>query len=328
MPLCLKRENDMTQPSALPEKFEKPANVRRKKGFILLGCAIVACAIAWGMYWFFWGSYFVETDNAYTAVEVVQVTPSTGGTIQEVKVVDTQHVKAGDILVVIDEVDARLALAQAKADAEHAVAQLAMAESDYARAKIDLKRRRALVRDGSVSGDELTRAQNAYTSGKASVQAAKAAVEQARARLRQAEVDLGRTVVRSPVDGVVAKRSAQVGQRVQAGDVLLSVVPLQEMHVDANFKEGQLERVHIGQKAKLRADLYGRSVVYNGVVEGLSGGTGSAFAIIPAQNATGNWIKVVQRLPVRIRLDPKELKDNPLSVGLSMTVIIDTRDAK
>lgn len=328
MPLCMKTGNEMTQSADVPEKLEKPASVRRKKGFLLLGCVIAICAAAWGLYWFFWGSYFVETDNAYTAVEVVQVTPSTGGTIQEVKVVDTQNVKAGEVLVIIDEVDARLALAQAKADAEHAVAQLAMAESDYARAKVDLKRRRALVGDGSVSGDELTRAQNAYASGKASVQAAKAAIEQAQARVRQVEVDLGRTVVRSPVDGVIAKRTAQVGQRVQAGDVLLSVVPLHEMHVDANFKEGQLERVRIGQKAKLHADLYGRSVVYNGVVEGLSGGTGSAFAIIPAQNATGNWIKVVQRLPVRIRLDPQELKANPLSVGLSMTVTIDTRDAK
>ncbi|WAW10129.1 HlyD family secretion protein [Oxalobacter vibrioformis] len=317
----------MTQSSESSEKFEKPAAVRRKKGFILLGCVVLVCAVAWGIYWFFWGSYFIETDNAYTAVEVAQVTPSTGGTVQEVRVVDTQRVKEGEILVVIDEVDARLALAQAKADAEHAVAELAIAESDYARAKIDLKRRQALVRDGSVSGDELTRAQNAFSSGKASIQAAKAAIEQAKARVDQAEVDFGRTTVRAPVDGVVAKRSVQVGQRVAAGDVLLSVVPVQEMHVNANFKEGQLERVRAGQKAKLYADLYGSSVIYTGIVEGFSGGTGSAFAIIPAQNATGNWIKVVQRLPVRIRLDPEELKANPLSVGLSMTVTVDTRDA-
>lgn len=324
------KETFMTQssdsPVKAPARFEAPASVRRKKGFMLLGCVVLACAIGWGIYWFFWGSYFVETDNAYTAVEVAQVTPSTGGTVQEVRVVDTQSVKVGEILVVIDEVDARLALAQAKADAQHAVAQLAIAESDYARAKIDLKRRRALVGDGSVSGDELTKAQNAFSSGKASIQAAKAAIEQAKARVDQAEVDLGRTVVRAPVDGVVAKRSVQVGQRVAAGDVLLSVVPVQALHVDANFKEGQLERVRAGQKAKLYADLYGSSVIYNGVVEGFSGGTGSAFAIIPAQNATGNWIKVVQRLPVRIRLDEDELKANPLSVGLSMTVTVDTRD--
>ncbi|MDL2283542.1 HlyD family secretion protein [Oxalobacter sp. OttesenSCG-928-P03] len=318
----------MTQPSDKPAKFEKPADVRRKKGFMLLGCVVAACAIAWGIYWFFWGSYFVETDNAYTAVEVAQVTPSTGGTVQEVRVVDTQSVKAGDILVVIDDVDARLALAQARADREHAVAQLAVAESDYARAKIDLKRRRALVSDGSVSGDELTRAQNAYSSGKATIEAAKAAIEQAKARVDQAEVDLGRTTVRAPVDGVIAKRTVQVGQRVEAGAVLLSVVPVHEMHVDANFKEGQLERVRSGQKAELYADLYGKSVIYKGTVEGFAGGTGSAFAIIPAQNATGNWIKVVQRLPVRIRLDPEELKANPLSVGLSMTVTVDTRDLK
>lgn len=313
-------------PAKTPARFETPASVRRKKGFMLLGCVVFVCALGWGIYWYFWGSYFVETDNAYTAVEVAQITPSTGGTIQEVRVVDTQSVKEGEILLVIDEVDARLALAQARADAEHAVAQLAIAESDYARAKIDLKRRRALVGDGSVSGDELTKAQNAFSSGKASVQAAKAAIEQAKARVDQAEVDLARTIVRAPVDGVVAKRSVQVGQRVAAGDVLLSVVPVQELHVNANFKEGQLERVRAGQRAKLYADLYGSSVTYNGIVEGFSGGTGSAFAIIPAQNATGNWIKVVQRLPVRIRLDPEELKANPLSVGLSMTATVDTRE--
>lgn len=318
----------MTQASETPEKVEKPAKEKRKKGFLLLLCVVITVGIAWGLYWFFWGSYFVETDNAYTAVEVAQVTPSTGGTVKEVKVVDTQTVKKGDVLVVIDEVDAKLALAQADADAKHALAQLEMAKSDYKKAQIDLKRRRALIKDGSVSGDELTKAQNAYTSSKAAIQAARALIEQTKAKAAQAKVDLGRTIVVAPVDGVVAKRSVQVGQRVQAGTVLLSVVPIQEMHVNANFKEGQLERVREGQKVKLYADLYGSSVVYNGVVEGLSGGTGSAFSIIPAQNATGNWIKVVQRLPVRIRLDPEELKANPLSVGLSMTATIDTRESK
>ena len=146
----------------------------------------------------------------------------------------------------------------------------------------------------------------------------------ARAKRDQAAIDLERTIVRSPVDGIVAKRQVQLGQRVQAGSLLLSVVPVQEMHVDANFKEGQLKDVRVGQSATVKADIYGSTVTYTGVVEGFSGGSGSAFSAIPAQNATGNWIKVVQRLPVRIRLDPAELQTNPLKVGLSMTARIDT----
>lgn len=303
---------------------EQPKPSPRKKLFALLGAVVGIGAIAYGAYWYFHASHFISTDNAYTAAEMAQVTPATGGTVKEVKVVDTQVVKQGDILVVIDDTDAKLALTQAEADAERAVAQLAAAESDYERAGIDLKRRQALIDSGSVSGEELTKAQNSFTSGKANIAAAKAAIAQAKARAELAKVDLSRTIVRAPVDGVVAKRSVQVGQRVAQGAPLLVVVPVQDLHVDANFKEGQLERVRTGQKAELIADIYGKSVVYHGTVEGFSGGTGSAFALIPAQNATGNWIKVVQRLPVRIKLDAEELKANPLQVGLSMTVTIDT----
>jgi membrane fusion protein (multidrug efflux system) len=150
----------------------------------------------------------------------------------------------------------------------------------------------------------------------------------ARARRDQARVDLERTVVRAPVSGVVARRQVQVGQRVQSGAPVLAVVPVAEMHVDANFKEVQLENVRAGQPVTLTADIYGSSVTYEGTVEGFSGGSGAAFAAIPAQNATGNWIKVVQRLPVRIRLDPKELKEHPLRVGLSMHATVDLSGAR
>ena len=299
---------------------------RRKILFLLLGATVLLCAIAYGVYWYLHSSNFVSTDNAYTAAEIAQVTPSTNGIVKEVKVVDTQGVKQGDVLVVIDDTDAKLALSQAEAETARAAAQLAAAEADFARAAIDLKRRQALIDSGSVSGDELTRAQNAFASGKANIASARAAIAQAKARTEQAQLDLSRSVVRAPVDGVVAKRMVQVGQRVSAGAPLLSVVPVQNIHVDANFKEGQLERVRAGQSVELIADVYGKSVVYHGTVAGFSGGTGSAFALIPAQNATGNWIKVVQRLPVRIRLNPDELKANPLQVGLSMTVTIDTRN--
>lgn len=359
---------------------------RRNKLLIALGGVVGVAALTSGAYWFLYGSHFVSTDNAYAAVEIAQVTPEVGGTIREVRVTDTQTVSAGDILVVIDPTDARLALAQAdaelgrairrvkgyvatdsglaaqiaarEAEEKRAAAQLASAEADFDRAKIDLQRREALAKSGSVSGDELTKAQNAFAAAEANLAASRAASEQARAnraaaignkaanaaliaestvetnpevalakaRRDQAAIDLERTVVRAPVDGVVAKRQVQIGQRVQAGTPLLAVVPVQQMHVDANFKEVQLENVRVGQPVTLEADIYGSAVLYHGTVEGFSGGSGAAFAAIPAQNATGNWIKVVQRLPVRIKLDPAELEAHPLKVGLSMTARIDTRE--
>ena len=316
-------DSETSQTIDKPEKKPDSSRARRLK---ILAVVVVLCGIAYGAYWYFYASHFVTTDNAYTATEVAQVTPAISGIVKEVNVVDTQSVKKGDILVVIDDTDTKLALNQAEADCAKAKAELASAESDYQKAVIDLKRRNALISIGAVSGDELTKTQNAHTSSAAAIQAAKAAIAQATARIDQAKVDLSRTVIRAPVDGTIAKRTVQVGQKVSEGAQLLVVVPVADMHVDANFKEGQLEKVRTGQKAELYSDLYGKSVTYHGTVEGFSGGTGSAFALIPAQNATGNWIKVVQRLPIRIRLDPEELKANPLQVGLSMTVTIDTRD--
>lgn len=358
--------------------------LRRKKLLLGLSGVVGVSALCAGAYWFFYASRFVSTDNAYAAVETAQVTPSVGGTIKEVRVTDTQTVKKGDILVVIDPTDAKLALEQAEADLGRAIrrvkgfvandsglsaqiaareadekraaAQLASAEADFERAKIDLERREALAASGSVSGDELTKAKNAYASADASLSAARATVAQtranrnaaigtkeinaalidgtteetnpevalARARRDQAAVDLERTVILSPVDGVVAKRQVQLGQRVEAGTPLLAVVPVQNMHVDANFKEVQLKNVKVGQMAEVTTDLYGDKVVYRGKVAGFAGGTGSAFSLIPAQNATGNWIKVVQRLPIRVELHPEDLSKNPLQVGLSMLVKIDT----
>ena len=283
----------------------------RKKLLISVVAIIAVCAISASAYWIIYGSRFVSTDNAYAAVEVAQITPSTSGTIQEVKVKDTEAVKKGDILVIIDDTDAKLTCAKLNAD-------LVRAEANLSSAKIDYDRRAALVESGSVSKEELTDSENALKVSQAIRDSSKAAVD-------QAQVDLERTIVRSPVDGVVAKRQVQLGQRVQAGAPLLSVVPVEEMHVDANFKEGQLKHVKVGQMATVKADIYGSDVEYQGVVEGFSGGSGAAFSAIPAQNATGNWIKVVQRLPVRIRLNREQLRVNPLKVGLSMDVAIDTK---
>jgi len=363
------------------------ANNSERRRKLLAGLALLVAVGALGAAtrWYLFRSNFVSTENAYAAVEIAQVTPSVGGTISEVLVKDTQAVKKGDVLVRIDQTDARLALAQAAADLgkaqrrvrgyvandsslhaqieardadeTRAAGLLASAEADFERSKIDLGRRQALTASGSVSGDELTRAQNSFASARGNLAAARAAATQAkanrssavgtreanavlisdateasnpevasaRARRDQAAVDLERTVVRAPVDGIVAKRSVQLGQRVQSGTPLLSLVPVQEMHADANFKEVQLRKVRVGQPVLLHADVYGSSVTYHGTVAGFSGGSGAAFSAIPAQNATGNWIKVVQRLPVRIDLNAAELRQKPLKVGLSMDVEIDTR---
>ncbi len=360
------------------------ANGKRKALFAGLGAVVLLGAAGYGAYYVLVGSHHVETDNAYVGAYVAQVTPLIGGPVRSVAVNDTQAVKQGQVLVVLDDTDARIALASAQADLAtarrkvrgylatdqslsaqiaardadqaRAAATLASARSDLDRARVDLDRRKTLAVTGAVSGDELTRAQNALANAQAAYDSAKAAqvqaaanraaavgslaanttltdgtsldtnpeVATARARVDQASVDLARTVIRAPIDGVVTRRNVQVGQRVAAGAVLMQVVPVQQAYVDANFKEGQLRKVRIGQPVELEADLYGGSVKYHGTVTGLSGGTGSAFALIPAQNATGNWIKVVQRLPVRVAIDPADLKANPLRVGLSMKATIDT----
>ncbi|MDE1145330.1 MAG: HlyD family secretion protein [Azospirillaceae bacterium] len=352
--------------------------------FAGLGAVVLLAGLGYGGYRLVVGSRYVSTDNAYVNADSAQVTSSVEGTVRAVPVVDTQAVKRGDVLVVIDDTDARIALAQAEAqlgqaerrvrgyfandgalaaqvaareaDSARAEAQLVSAQADFDRARIDLDRRKALAASGAVSGEELTSAQNAFATAGANLAAAKASRAQAvasraaaqgsqkvntvlisdstvetnpevmaaRARVEQARVDLGRTVVKAPFDGVVARRQVQVGQRVKADTVLMSVVPVGQAYVDANYKEVQLADVRPGQPVELTSDLYGGRVVFHGQVAGLAGGTGSAFALIPAQNATGNWIKVVQRVPVRILLDPSELAVHPLRVGLSMNVTIDT----
>jgi membrane fusion protein, multidrug efflux system len=301
----------------------RPRTKQRALLFSLLGLSVAAAGGGAFEYWKLVASRYVRTDDAYTAAEVAQVASETEGSVMQVNVVDSQSVGRGDILVIIDDTDAKLALRQAQADLARAQAQVVAAISDVERTGIDLKRREALVVSGSVSGDELTNARNRASTARAALDAARAQVALARARVDKSEVDLGRTVIRAPIDGVVARRQVQLGQRVQPSMPLLSVVPVEQMYVNANFKEVQLGKVRAGQSVELKCDLYHGKVVYHGVVEGFDGGTGAAFALIPAQNATGNWIKVVQRLPVRIRLNPEELAAHPLRVGLSMDAKVD-----
>ncbi|WP_180059489.1 efflux RND transporter periplasmic adaptor subunit [Acinetobacter sp. YH12128] len=243
-------------------------------------------------------------------------------------------------------------------DAIHsASAQVAKAQADLNKAQDELQRRQQLAASGAISKEELSTAQSAVNTAKASFDVAQAGLAQAKssqkaaqsnkaandaliqdsnenstpdvlvaqARLQQAQLNLERTQIKAPFDGVVTRRNIQVGQRIAPGTSLMMVVPVSQLYVDANFKESQLAGVQAGQKVELTSDLYGDKVKFNGIVTGFSGGTGSAFALIPAQNATGNWIKVVQRLPVRIRLDPKELAEHPLRVGLSMEATIDLK---
>ncbi len=356
---------------------------RRNRLFGLLGAVVAVAAIGYFLYWLLVASHYVSTDDAYVGADLAQVTPQVPGAIQEVRVAETQAVKKGDVLVVIDPADARLQLAQAQSDFNRAVrqtqqtfvsndasaavvgarqadvgrahAEVVAAQAALEKAQIDLRRRQLLQGSGAVSGEELTNAQNAFASAQANLAAAHAAEAQSVANLKQAQaqlraaqaitagttvqtnpqvtlakaaldtaqLNLDRTVIRAPIDGVVAKKQVQVGQRVQVGQQLMTVVPVQNAYVDANFKEVQLRKVRVGLPATVHADIYGGKVDYRGCVAGFSGGTGSAFSIIPAQNATGNWIKVVQRLPVRIHLDPKQLREHPLRVGLSTAVKVD-----
>ncbi|MBS0384314.1 MAG: efflux RND transporter periplasmic adaptor subunit [Proteobacteria bacterium] len=256
-----------------------------------------------------YASRFVSTDNAYVGADTATVTPLISGPVAQVLVRETQSVNAGDILVQLDDADARLALAQAQAD-------LARAQANAATARVDLARRTALAPEGAVSADELTAAQNTASTSQAALLATQA-------RVQAAELALSRTTIRAPIAGVVSNKHVEMGQQVQAGAPLMVIAPITSAYVDANFKEGQLRDVHVGQPVTLHSDLYGGSVAYHGRVTGLSGGTGAAFSLIPAQNASGNWIKVVQRVPVRIALDPRELQAHPLRVGMSMSATID-----
>jgi membrane fusion protein (multidrug efflux system) len=357
----------------------KSANPRRK---VMLGLA-AGFLLAGGGWYMFHDSGEVSTDNAYVGADSAQVTPLVSAAVVAVPVVNTQFVHRGDVLLRLDDSDARLALEKAEAaylkarreysqssatsgslaaevnardaDIGQARAQLVAAQSAVAKAKADLDRREHLAGDGFVSKEELTSYRNAFVAAQSNARVAQAAIAQAeanrgaaqqsyaanqaliqgtsidsnpdvaaaKAALDQARLDLQRTVIRAPIDGVVTNRQVQVGQRVAVGNSVMTIVPVGSVYVDANFKEGQLERVRAGQPVTLTSDLYGGGVKFHGRVVGFAGGTGSAFALIPAQNATGNWIKVVQRLPVRIALDQRELAAHPLRVGLSMDATIE-----
>ena len=381
-------ESGMHQPVIVEDTKPIVDAARKKRGWKVLVALAAGKLLIGGAAYAFIGNDHVSTDNAYVSADSAQVTPLVSAAVLDVRVANTQIVRKGELLLRLDDSDAKLAVAKAEAeyfkarrqfvqtaansgslaaqvnardaDIGQARAQLASAEASFGKARIDLARRQELASSGAVSGEELTTARNAYSTAQANLALARAGIAQAsatrgaaresfaanqaliagstvdtspevaaaKAKLDQARLDLQRTIVRAPVDGVVTNRQVQVGQRIAAGSPVMTIVPIGSVFVDANFKEGQLKRVRPGQKVELVSDLYGDDVVFHGRVSGFSGGTGSAFALIPAQNATGNWIKVVQRLPVRVQLDPKELASHPLRVGLSMEAKIDVSGAK
>ena len=330
---------------------------RRRKGFMILGAVVLAVAVVWGVYWLLWARNHESTDDAYVAGNIVAVTSRENATVTALHADNTQAVKRGQILIEMDPSIAEVNMKAAEANLARAVrgvrgafasadsysAQLAQANVALVRAREDYQRRsRAL--GGAVSGEELSHARNAVAAAQSAVNAARSGLAQAQsgiagvdidnnpdvlaaiAQLRAAAITLGHMRIVAPVDGIVAQRTVQVGQRVSAGAPLLAVVPLSHVWIDANFKEDQLARMRIGQPAHITADIYGRGVVYHGQIAGLGAGSGSAFALLPPQNASGNWIKIVQRVPVRIALDPADLKEHPLRIGLSTSVRVDVRD--
>ncbi len=338
-----------------------PPAQKNPRGLLLrlLGVAVLLAVVGWALWYFLDGRWYEGTDDAYVNGNVVQITPQVPGTVVSIGADDGDLVHAGDVLVRLDPSDADVALAEAKANLANTVrkvrglyssvngaqADVAARKTAVDKARADYDRRVALAKSGAISAEELAHASDALTSAESNlvtaqqqyqtskvlvddtVVASHPDVQAAAARLRAAFLDDVRATLVAPVDGYVAKRSVQVGQRVQPGAALMAVVPLRSVWVDANFKETQLTHMRIGQPVTIQSDVYGGKVAYKGKVQSLGVGTGSAFSLLPAQNATGNWIKIVQRIPVRIVFDdPAELDKHPLRIGMSLNVDVGLHD--
>jgi membrane fusion protein (multidrug efflux system) len=331
--------------------------MRRRKGFQIFGAMVAVIAIIYAVYWLLLGRFSETTDDAYVAGNIVAVTSRENATVIALYADNTQSVKQGQLLIEMDPAIAEVTMKAAEANLARAArgvrgtfasadsysGQLAQALAQLAQARSDYDRRKSAL-GGAVSGEELAHARDAVAAAEGAVSAARGGLAQAQsgiagvdtahnpdvlaaeAQLRAAAITLAHMRIVAPVDGVIAQRTVQVGQRVNAGAPLMAVVPLSNVWVDANFKEVQLSRMRIGQKVRISTDFYGDGVTYHGHVAGLGAGSGSAFALLPPQNASGNWIKIVQRVPVRIALDPEELKAHPLRIGLSVNADIDVSD--
>jgi membrane fusion protein, multidrug efflux system len=331
---------------------------QRRVWLTVVGITVAVVALGALAWWWLYASRYQSTDDAYVAGDLVGVMSQVQGTVVSIGADETDRVTAGQELVRLDATDYRIALQEAEQQLARAVRQVhtvfanrdqlralvAERRADLERAQADLARRHAVAGSGAVSSEELGHAQDAVNAARDALSAAEhnlaagtalvgrtgisdnPEVRAAATQVERAWLNLQRTSVRAPVSGYVARRSVQLGERIAPGSPLLAIVPLERLRVEANFKEVQLADMRIGQPVRVIADLYGGHVEYHGTVEGLGMGTGAAFALLPAQNATGNWIKVVQRVPVRIALEPAELRDHPLRIGLSTRVRVDVHN--
>ncbi|NIJ64230.1 membrane fusion protein (multidrug efflux system) [Sphingomonas leidyi] len=356
--VALKRDQAVNDDALTTPKVdvERSSQARkRRRRFLILGAVVAIAAILYGITTLLAPSR-ESTDDAYVGGNVVSITTREGGTVIALHADNTQHVNRGAALIDLDPATEDVALASAEAQLGSAVrayrsqraavdeasAEILSSQADLGKAHNDLARRREAASDGAVSSEEVSHAGDAVSVNRAKVRLAEAkraqavsavegtsvydnpAVLAAIAQVRRAAISRAYMHISAPVAGVVAQRTVQLGQRVAAGTPLMSVVPLDALWIDANFRETQLQHMRVGQPVTIEADIYGRSVVYHGKVLGLGAGSGNAFSLLPPQNASGNWIKIVQRVPVRIALDPKELARNPLRIGLSVTTTVDT----
>ena len=333
---------------------------QRKKGFSIFILLLLLISIGSAAYWFFFIKDFEETEDAYVSGNQVMVSAQVAGNIAKINVDNMDRVQAGDVLLELDDTNAKLSFEQAKSNLANAVRQVSQLnytikqlksavranEITLAQAQGNLNRRVQLVKDGAIDKESFQHAKEAVELAKANLTTSQnqlsanqallldgplseqPQIQSAVSNLKQAWLNLERTKIRSPIKGYVARRNAQVGQAVSVGGALMAVVTTDQMWLDANFKETQLTHMRIGQSAEIHFDLYGKDKTFNGKVVGIEMGTGSAFSLLPTQNATGNWIKVVQRVPVRIQLDPQQLAENPLRIGLSATVKVNVTDSQ
>ena len=333
---------------------------QRKKGLSIFILLLLLIAIGSAAYWYFFIKGFEETEDAYVSGNQVMVSAQVAGNISKINVDNMDPVQAGDVLLELDDTNAKLSFEQAKSNLANAVRQISQLnytvkqlksavranEITLAQAQGNLNRRVQLVKDGAIDKESFQHAKEAVELAKANLTTSQNQLEANQAllldgplseqpqiqsavsNLKQAWLNLERTKIRSPIKGYVARRNAQVGQAVSVGGTLMAVVTTDQMWLDANFKETQLTHMRIGQPVKIHFDLYGKDKTFDGKVVGIEMGTGSAFSLLPTQNATGNWIKVVQRVPVRIQLDPQQLAENPLRIGLSATVKVDVSDSQ
>lgn len=335
-----------------------PQKNHRRRALLILVAVVIVAGLGWLAYALLYGRWHQSTDDAYVDGNIVSIVPQTMGTVVSIDADDGMKVEAGQALVHLDPNDAQVSYDQAVANLGATVRQVRglfsdvqSGESDLRarqvavdQARADVKRRQGLVASGAVSREELAHARDVLASAEAALGAARGGLQRSRAlvdattvgkapqvqaaasQLRQAYLNLQRVAIVAPVSGYVAQRSVQLGQQVQPGTTLMTIVPIDQLWVEANFKETQLGKMRIGQPVQVHADLYGDEVTYAGTVDSLGMGTGSAFSLLPAQNASGNWIKIVQRLPVKITLDPGQLREHPLRIGLSMDVNVNLKD--